>query len=738
MKKKIQTTGLLLILAMQIIFSTFLPIHAFAQTISDVRIDETWGQAVTINGNGQTRNMILAPIYADNDLVFCLDPWTAVQQGGGYVGNPDSSVTPRIQLISVLWKRVGTDIPTYLVAQEMIWNELGVTLGEWTTENPTNVISQSQRNSIKNMINEVIERYRKLPSFHGQSVTVTLGQSVNLIDSNSVGLSAFDRELRNSANVNYSFSGNTMIISGTSNSNASGELRLFKGFEEGTPIVFTKDGSQTLLKGKISDPAGFRLSVNIIKNGTLQILKTDKQSGAVVPNTEFRVAFSDNTPTKTVKTGANGIAELKDVAIDGTEVTVTEINVPAPYVLDPTPMKTKIIAGETVKVTQNNMRQKGQVKIVKTGEYSGSSMWSESYSLAGNVFDIRENSATGAIVVGELTTNEKGEATTTNDPHLSKLEVGKKYVLTERAASNGFVNTFKPVEFTIAYAGQTVEIVLKELTGSNREITGEILLAKQDKETESDETQGNAIMHGAQYGILYNADVKNAQGEILHKKGEFVRYGDGFAKLPIAITHGEKANDGKSDEPIRMVVDENLQVGLKHLPIGQYAMKEVQAPVGYTMDETLYPFEIAKQDDKVAVLTKEVTAQEQVIKTNLNFFKYVNSNNGSASSGANGLKFKLTPLDDTKQLPDGADVVTTANHPVLNFDGYGEFNGIPIGNYRFEEIEAPKGFQVIKPLTIRTAFNVNEEEYAQSTYTFTITEDGQDQPIKRWLCLTRN
>ncbi|HAP7480209.1 TPA: cell surface protein, partial [Enterococcus faecium] len=151
-------------------------------------------------------------------------------------------------------------------------------------------------------------------------------------------------------------------------------------------------------------------------------------------------------------TDKEGIATLDEIP-HGTKVTITEKSVPAPYTIDTTPMTTTIKAGETIYVTSKNAREKGQIILDKSGVETGSDLWNDNYSLAGNTFAIRKDSPTGEIVQ-EMTTDENGHAETPKEI-ANALELGTYYV-TETKASHGFVNTFKPVKVELKYANQTV------------------------------------------------------------------------------------------------------------------------------------------------------------------------------------------------------------------------------------------------------------------------------------------
>lgn len=713
-----------IIILCQTIISVFTPIIVNAAEIDHpqtVTVQYDPNKLYYVTGkytNGMDFSSHTAPTFANyngnNQLVFCIDPGIPIPNSTtpGYEKNPLPSMSEKAKLISVLWRYAGTDDDTQLVAQKMIWQEVnGLTITNMSRPDGTSV----NISSIETKINQVISDYQKVPSFHNQTATVALGKSVTLTDTNGSKLSDFDTVVQNTANIDYWVNGNQLVIKPNVNSKETGILTLKKSMETGTPIVYKKAGLQTLMAGAIDEPQTYSVKIKVETKGNLKIVKRDKESGELVPNTVFHLDFEGSFQDQDVKTGADGSATIRAIP-HGTKVTITEKEVPEPYTIDTKPMTATIQAGETIEVTSRNYCEKGQIILDKSGVETGDDLWNEHYSLAGNVLDIRKDSTEGPIVQ-TITTDVKGHAETPSE--ITKaLELGTTYYVTERQASDGFVNTFDAVKIELNYANQTVPIVIETAHGKNQEITGRTILTKEDKETGS-ATQGSATFDHAEYTLYYATNVAN------HKAGEAVQWSDNFKP---ELVKGTKADS----HSVTIAIDANQQIEVTHLALGNYYWQETRAPGGYAIDQTNYSFSIAKIDDSKenAVITKEVTAKEQVIRLNFDFFKFVNSTTASASAGVNGLTFKVTPLDGTKTITGAKATTTTSYNATLGFDGYGQFTNLPYGDYRLEEVEAPKGYQKIKPLIIHSTFKENKTDDAKSHYVFTITEEGQDEPIK--------
>lgn len=541
--------------------------------------------------DGRPMSEVTVPHYAVyngvKQDVFCIEPGVPIDNEftPGYEKNPLPDMPEKAKLVSVLWKKAGTDVDTHIVAQKMIWQEVnGYTLHSIKRLNGSAVNIAA----IEAKINQAIADYQKKPSFHNSTAKIVLGQSTTMTDTNNLNLSEFDEVVENTANIDYRVNGNQLIITPNASSKESGVLTLKKSAGTGTPVAYKKVGQQTLMAGAIDKPNTYTVKIDVETEGSLKIKKVDKESGAIVPGTVFHLDFGKTLPAKDVTTDKEGIATLDGIP-HGTKVTITEKSVPAPYTIDTIAMTATIKAGETIFMTSKNTREKGQIILDKTGIETGSDLWNDNYSLAGNTFAIRKDSPTGEIVQ-EMTTDEKGHAETPKEI-ANALELGTYYV-TETKASNGFVNTFKAVKVELKYANQTVALVTSNIKGQNQEITGETTLIKEDKDT-GDKTQGRAVFEGTEY-TLFTA-----------KDGKAVKWSEAFKP---ELVKGTKA----SDETVTLALDEKNQAAVKHLAINEYYWQETKAPEGYTLDETKYPVSIKKVDDneKNAVITRDVTAKE--------------------------------------------------------------------------------------------------------------------------------
>lgn len=665
--------------------------------------------------NGQPWSDATAPMAVKPDdggidiMTFCIQPGVPFisSDNPGYQAVAVSDVPRAAQIASVIWNNPDlgicgdTNENDRIVTQSVIWELLPY--GIKVNDIPR-IPNYAQR---KALLYKKIEEYKKLPEFNGKTIDLTYGESKTL--TSSVNLNSFETQVSNTAKVNWAIApdGKSVTVTPTDLNVQNGSIVFKRSFMEGTPIALEKQGSQRVYISAVKDPALYSVKFNIKTFGEFQIKKIDKETGNPVPGTRFKLEYSNlpngvagpAIPTQTeVVTDQNGLSP-KIKALNGVHVKATEVFVPNPYVLgsaigDSDIVEGDIVAGQTITLTQRNKKAKGQIIVEKSGVESGKDMWNGNYSLAGNVFEVRKDSPTGEVI-RTITTDANGHAETNKE-----LPLGT-YVVIEKTASNGFANTFKPVTVKIEYANQTTAVIVKGAEGTNQEVVGSTLLTKEDVET-GKETQGRATFDGAQYGLF-------------HKDGTPVKWSENFKPTT------SKGNKLEGDEVKFELSDKEQQASVEHLALGDYYWEELVAPEGYQLDRTKREFSITYKDQETKVIETQSTSKENVIKFSLDGFKYVDSKSGDTKTGYNGIDFTLTPIDPTK----GEQRKVTTETDENGYDGYWAFNEVPYGDYKMSEVKAPEGYKTIKDLIINSKFDAEKREY-----TFTITEDGQKEPIK--------
>lgn len=374
-KKKAKYLFASLVVLGQVVSTTILPVVANAGVIFPKEVTVEYDNnrmyvAKGTNSDGSAFDERIPPLYAvyegKRQPIFCIEPAVPIVNSvtPGYTSNPLPAFAndQRSKYLTVLWKYAGDDEDTQQVAQLMLWeHQYGKTLN-YLRRPDGSLIDVA---SVKAKINQIITDYEKKPSFDGKKVTVKVGESITLTDSNNSGLSRFDNEALNSAKVDYSIDGNKITITPRKDSNVEGVLRLSKSLDVGTPVAYSLTGSQQTMAGAIDDPNWTQINLKVIKTGDIKVTKLDEGTGEPVPNTEFDMKNLSDGKTQKVKTDAKGEGLLKDV-YDGTEVEITETFVPAPYIkAKNNTKKVTVKAGQVTPVEFRNERATGKSTLTK-------------------------------------------------------------------------------------------------------------------------------------------------------------------------------------------------------------------------------------------------------------------------------------------------------------------------------------------------------------------------------------
>ena len=296
---------------------------------------------------------------------------------------------------------------------------------------------------------------------------------------------------------------------------------------------------------------------------------------------------------------------------------VKEISAPQGYVLDSKPSDgitiKKTAAHGTITMT-NEKYTAGAITIKKVDE-NGNPLAGAEFMLSGPKAE-------------KATTDDKGVAEFTG------LEAGK-YSIIEKTAPKGYggydgtvtveikadgTATVDDLPKGISFAGETVT-----LTWTNTRDKGSISITKTGS--------ANKSLQGAVFGLYKDADA-TGNPEIIKSTGK----------------------DGKA-----LFAD---------LEAGTYYVKEIAAPNGYVLDETIRPFKIGGNNDW------DVKTE---IKNTLKEYSLTLVKKGDDENLLEGVEFTLSGNGITKKSASGQ-------------DGVVKFEGLPFGRYTIAETKAPQGY----------------------------------------------
>ncbi|MEQ7044625.1 SpaA isopeptide-forming pilin-related protein [Enterococcus gallinarum] len=576
-------------------------------------------------GYSMTHNIYV--LKMDGQKVFCIESGVPANSGEGYT--PETYINAKKDKLSKIayygYTVTNQSHYDYAVTQAMIWEELG------DQRQSTTIPNYDQR---KAEIMALVNRHDTLPSWNGQTVTVKVGDSVTLTDSNNV---IADMSLdSNSTNATVKQNGNTLVITPSKNSkNGSITYRKVPQNKIGTSIVYRKPNEQSMVEFHLESAKQASVKVSVIKLGNLQATKIDEETGNPLANAKLKFEYSGTS--KEVVTDSNGVATIKNIP-EGTTVTVSEVTAPNGYVNKGEMKKVTIKSNETITVTLSNKEQLGQVQLEKSGKDFGTSMPNKYYSLGGAVYDIYQADGTK---ISTMTTDTNGKATSV------PLKLGNYYALETKAPAGYQLNKEK-IPFELNYTGQIVEITSTSITQVEVEQKGNMTLIKEDAKTGT-KAQGAATLDGAVYELRRTADDQLIK-EVTIKDG-------------TAIVSGINLDD--------------------------YYWIETQAPEGYLKDTEKHPLQLKYAGQTVETAVQSTTVKETVITGGFDLVKFGNYDWLTHGFGDK----KMKPLEKVEFSVYSDTTGKLVQKGLTDKEGYLKFAELPYDTYTVKETKTPEGYK---------------------------------------------
>lgn len=338
---------------------------------------------------------------------------------------------------------------------------------------------------------------------------------------------------------------------------------------------------------------------------------------------------------------------------------VKEITAPQGYILDSEPS-----AGITIKKTAahgtitmtNEKYTAGSITIKKVDENGNPLAGAEFTLLPGRISET--TGANGIAVFDGLTEGTYTIIETKSPTGYGKLE-GLEGSVTVNIQANGTANVEGKVPDKFRFDGKSVK-----LTWKNTRTHGSISITK---------TDGNQPLSGVFFGLYKDAAA---------------------AEEPIDIQK----------------TDKNGKALFADLAAGTYYVKEIAAPNGYALDETIRPFKIGGNNDWDV---------ETTIKNTLKEYSLTLVKKGDDGKPLEGVEFEISGNGITKKSASGRDGVVT-------------FTGLAFGEYTITEVEAPQGYVKAAPIKVTidgsdSAERVIQLEPIENKHTkLTVTKFAED------------
>ncbi|MDT2691519.1 SpaA isopeptide-forming pilin-related protein [Enterococcus gallinarum] len=425
--------------------------------------------------------------------------------------------------------------------------------------------------------------------------------------------------------------------------------------------------------------------------GTITIDKSAAETGKDMPNSNYSLKGNEFTVYKgekaegtavgTITTDESGIGRLTGLPLG--KYSFKERKASNGFILNTKTWTVELTyAGQNVEITTvsqavTNQEQKGSVVLTKQDSTTGSTPQGDT-TFAGAEFDLFRKSDNKKL--GHYTTNDKGQLTVNN------LLIDAYYFV-ETKAPVGYVLDKTPVEFSIAYAGQTANVAKQaSVMKKNTVVTGGFDLIK----------TGNYNWYTTAWNWLTGKDTSD-QPTVLEG-----------VEFTVKQDFGNKEVVGKA------LTDKQGYVSFNNLPYGTYIVSETKTPTGFkgiadfkvTISEDgqrfHYVVENKVKEAKVKFVKVDSETGKTIVRSNAGFEIY---------SKTTGEQLVMQDLQGKEQS-----VFYTDEEGVLQLPTQFAF-----GKYYAKEVKAPEGYVLAKN-TID--FEVNGDE-KDGLVVVTIKNDNQ-------------
>ncbi|MFY0163361.1 SpaA isopeptide-forming pilin-related protein [Bacillus anthracis] len=376
-----------------------------------------------------------------------------------------------------------------------------------------------------------------------------------------------------------------------------------------------------------------------LENGQLKLLKKDSESGQLLPGAKFDVIDKDGKVVETIVTDDKGEALSKQLPVGS--YTLKEVEAPKGYELSSSSVSVDVEANKvvTVDVVNKKIPEKvtGQFEIVKVDAEDKAKVLSDAE------FEVYKDGKK----VETLRTDKTGKVIS------QKLEPGT-YTLKETKAPQGYKLLKEEIEVVVE-ANKVVQVQVE-----NAKELGSLQVIKKDAES-------GKVLEGAEFKLKNEAGQVVGETKTTNKDGivkfenlvpgkytlEETKAPEGYKALEVTIEVNIVANEVVKQDVLNEKVkeeitgqleitkvdandinkklagavfeiwkdgtkidtltsDENGKAISKELDLGDYILKEVQAPEGYELSDKEIEFTISNQ--KFEVVKLQITNKKETSK----------------------------------------------------------------------------------------------------------------------------
>lgn len=653
---KISKKLIAMLLLILTIFSTAQPIFAVTDSGSGKWTAGQWDSNIYTTDNKSDLGMLMRRLVntttGEKITVFCAEHGVNSQTGTVETGTHNAPTDPKLKRACKVaffgWYQkygnycidggiMAADMNSrkmdYVFTQQMIWSTLGQSSATFR-----NASIQSQYEAFKADINAKIDNMERKPSFCNETITVEVGQTQTLTDSNNVlgQYVSFDKTI-DGIRVTHNKGENTLNV--TANEDCTKEaIRISENtmFEWGvikeethnqhSTVYFTfRDGVQNQLYSlNYNDPVTMSLSLKINLLGNLELSKLNT-NGDLVDGAVFNVT-GENGFNRDV-TVTNGKIKLEKLR-KGTYY-IKEKSSPTGYLINTETYTAEVKPNQTTEQAIVNTEPTAEITVTKTNT-NGDKVQGAKFQIIANedIYNVAKTVKhyTKGDIVATITTDSTGIASKSN------LPLGK-YRVKEVEVPQGYLLNTEQKEIILKYKDQNTNVIFGSVTVENTEPTGNLVIEKTDKETgnknraDKKSHHGDATLKGTEYTLYAKERITNVAGTIKYfdKDEQIATFTfNEYGVASIKITN--------NNTPAKISVDGTKLTGL---PMGKYYAKETIVPTGYMPDTKVYDYTFSYRDMNTKVIEVAGTVTNTVEKAPFEVIKVSTNNNTTAETVAN-------------------------------------------------------------------------------------------------------
>ena len=325
----------------------------------------------------------------------------------------------------------------------------------------------------------------------------------------------------------------------------------------------------------------------------------------------------------------------------------------------------------------------GELELVKTNDVGD--------LIDGAVFNLKSSSYDGY---------EENITVTNGKIKVEDLPVGE-YILTETKVPGGHAITQKIFKVTINKDEVTQRVVVNKIRP-----TGNLKINKALENSENENTVNKADydFSKVQFKITADHDIYDSVSlEKLYSKGDAVTTGSGKGSNDdtVKLLTGTELGNGI------YTPDKDGKLELSGLPMGTYAVEEVNSPEGFVLDGGAKKVQFQQTDFVTLTYFNELNINNELTKT---VFSKVTADGDNLY----GVPMEIVDAKTGEQV-----------YNWITDDNDLEIDGLTTGDYIWREVNAPEGYVLAKPIEF-TVKDGDIQDIEMKNFSVEFAKNGND------------